>query len=339
MRIVITGGAGFLGRHVAAECRDLARERAIPLELCCVDLVTAPHADRSILADVTDASAMQAAVRGADVVLHMASLIDWGTLSHAALARVNVGGTQTVIDACKREGVKALVYTSSMDVLLDGQSHDGVDETAPYPTRFQDHYCATKAEAEQLVLAANSAALRTCSLRPCGMFGENDPYHLDNVLRAARKGLPFRIGAPDTVFQHVYVGNVAFAHALAAFAIREEDARICGRAYFCTDVPAQNFFEMLKPFVEAKGYRLPAPTRRLPDKLAYGLGALAEGFAKVMPRRLGMRPKMTRSSVLTLTHSFSIRSTRLSDDLGYAPRYSPEQAFERTMAHYAHHDP
>jgi nucleoside-diphosphate-sugar epimerase len=226
-----------------------------------------------------------------------------------------------------------------MDVLLDGRDHVGIDESAPYPERFQDHYCATKARAEQLVLAANDASLRTCSLRPCGMFGENDPYHLDNVLRAARQGLPFRIGAPETLFQHVYVGNVAFAHALAAFAILEESSRIHGRAYFCTDVPAQNFFEMLKPFVEAKGYRLPAPQRRLPDELAYGLGAVAEGFAKLLPRRFGVRPKMTRSSVLTLTRSFSVNSTRLSDDLGYAPRYSEQQAFERTMAHYAHHDP
>jgi nucleoside-diphosphate-sugar epimerase len=276
---------------------------------------------------------------GADVVLHMASMIDWGTRPLRELERVNVHGTRSVIEACRAQGVKALIYTSSLDVLHDGTDHIDIDESAPYPTRFQDGYAETKARAEQLVLAANSSTLTTCALRPGAIYGGGDPYHIDNVLREARRGLPFRIGAPSVVFQHVYVGNVAFAHALAAFAMRGAGAKIAGRAYFCTDIPAENFFELLRPFVEAKGYRLPPPHRRLPDSVAYGLGAAAEALGKLLPKRLGYRPKLTRSSVRALTRTYSVKSERLAQDLGYAPRYSREQAFERTMAHYRVHDP
>ncbi len=340
MRILITGGAGFLGRHTIAELRDLARHKAVDLEITSFDLKRSELADVALTGDVTDAFAVRKAVQGADVVMHMASLIDWGTRPLAQLERVNVQGTQHVIDACRDARVQHLVYTSSMDVLLDGRDHVDVDETTPYPSQFQDGYCATKASAEQLVLDANSPTLTTCALRPCGMYGEADPYHLDNVLRAARKGLPLRIGSPSTVFQHVYVGNVAYAHALAAFAIVGEGKHtVAGRPYFCTDVGAENFFEFLRPFVEAKGYRLPAPERRLPDWLAYGLGAASEALARSLPSSFRFRPGLTRSSVLALTRSISVRSDRLTKDLGYAPRYSREQAFDRTMQHYSQHDP
>jgi nucleoside-diphosphate-sugar epimerase len=339
MRIVITGGAGFLARHTMQELRDLAAKNGETLELVSFDLASSAAADRSIVADVTDPESVSKGFAGADVVLHMASMIDWGTRPLSELERVNVQGTRCVIEACKARAVKALIYTSSLDVLHDGTDHVDIDESVPYPRRFQDGYAATKARAEQLIIAANSSALATCALRPGGIFGGGDPYHVDNILREARRGLPFRIGAPSVVFQHVYVGNVAYAHALAAFAMREGGAKIAGNAYFCTDIPAENFFELLRPFVEAKGYKLPPPHRCLPDVLAYGLGAAAETLGKLLPRRFGYRPKLTRSSVRALTRTYSVKSERLARDLGYTPRYSREQAFERTLAHYRDHDP
>lgn len=339
MRIVITGGAGFLGRHTTHELRELARERGIALQIVSFDLTTAPHVDQSLIGDVLKPKALRTGLEGADLVIHMASMIDWGTRPWTQLYAVNVLGTLNVIEACRELGIKRLLYTSSMDVLLDGGAHEDVDEGAPYPTTFQDAYCATKAAAERAVLAADGSTLTTCVLRPCGMYGEADPYHLGNVLRAAKKGIPFLIGEKRALFQHVYVGNVAYAHALAAFALlNAERPSIAGKPYFCTDVPAENFFEFLRPFVEAKGYHLPS-RRRLPTRLAYGLGTMSELAAQALPRGLGIRPGLTRSSVLALSRSFSVKSQRLANDLAYAPRYTRKQAFDRTMAYYARHEP
>lgn len=340
MRVVLIGGAGFLGRHTISELRDLASARGIPLEITSFDLRAQPLSDHALLGDVTDAKAVQNAVKSADVVVHMASMIDWGLCPKASLDRVNVHGTHNVIAACRAEGVRALLYTSSMDVLLDGRDKLNVDEDTPYPSRFQDAYCETKAVAERAVLVAHGAELTTCVLRPCGMFGEGDPYHLANVLRAAKRGIPFRIGAPRTLFQHVYVGNVAHAHALAVLSLGSAEASpLAGKAYFCTDAEAENFFEFLRPFVEAKGYRLPPPERRLPDWFAFALGAVSESVARAVSRWVDFRPGLTRSSVLTLTRSVSVRSDRLSRDLSYIPRYSPAEAFARTTAYYAQNEP
>jgi len=103
---------------------------------------------------------------------------------------VNVNGTNNVITAAARSGVRALVYTSTMDVLYDGGDILGGDETMPYPKKFTMVYAETKAIAEQAVLKANSAAapMKTCVIRPCGMFGEGDPYHVSSFLKMAQSG-------------------------------------------------------------------------------------------------------------------------------------------------------
>ena len=64
-------------------------------------------------------------------------------------------------------------------------------------------------------------------------------------------------------------------------------------------------------------------------------GYANEAFAKLVQPVWKLRPVLTRSSVSVLTNSISIRSTRLAEDLGYVPRYSAAEAFERVLAHYS----
>lgn len=337
LRVLITGGAGFLGKRIISEVRELGASRGCTVFVRNVDLLPSESADESIVGDISDPDVLDGVARGIDVVVHSAAMIDWGNTPRSRVFEVNLDGTRNVISAAKRHGVRAVLYTGTMDVVMDGGPLRDIDESQPYPTRFLDAYSESKALAEQAVVEANDDRLRSVVLRACGMYGEGDPYHMENVLSAVRDGkLTFRIGAPDTVFEHVYVGNVAYAHALAAFALADDQApTITGRRYFVTDQPAENFFEFMRAFVEGLGHDFPSSSRTIPAPIAMLAGRATEAFAKLVQPVWKLRPVLTRSSVSVLTNSISINSTRLAEDLEYTPRYSPEEAFERVLAYYA----
>jgi nucleoside-diphosphate-sugar epimerase len=336
--VLVTGGAGFLGRAIL---RELAK--APPAEVRVFDL-RAPDsrelpAVTSQIGDIRDVDGLREACRGVDVVLHAASQIDWGHMPPDRLAEVNVGGTENVLRACREAGVRALLYTSSMDAVCGTVPVVQADETLPYPRRFTNEYAHTKALAEQAVIRANGSELRTCALRPCGIFGEGDPYHVANVLRVVKAGnLPFRIGDGRAAFEHVYVGNVAHAHVLAMRALVEPESRLAGEIYFITDdTPAVNFFDFMEPILNELGYALPPKSRSAPYPLMFALGALLEGFAVACRPVVRFAPTLTRSSVRFVGHDHTFVGDKARRHFDYTPIYSESEAIKRTVDWFRSH--
>jgi nucleoside-diphosphate-sugar epimerase len=332
-RLLVTGGAGFLGRALLRELASAELDAVRVVDLAALEV---PGVDTRV-GDVSDYDAVLEACREVDVVIHAASLVDWGHATRQRLEEVNLGGTRNVLRACREAGVPGLVYTSSMDVVCGKQPVVDADETTPYPAVFANDYARTKALAEQEVLAADGPDLATCALRPCGIYGEADPYHVARTLGVVRSGgLPFRIGDGKARFQHVYVGNVAHAHVLAAARLLESDSPIRGRSYFITDdSPLLNFFEFMEPIVEGVGLRLPPRSRRLPASLMLGIGALLEATAAVCAPFFRFTPTLTRSSVRFVCHDHTFVGDAARRDLGYAPIYGEAEAMERTIAYFA----
>lgn len=139
---------------------------------------------------------------------------------------VNIRGTSNVIASCIANSVPKLVYTSSAGVVYNGNEDlVDVDERMDIPKEALDAYNKTKADAERLVLDANGAPLesekqsllRTCALRPAGIFGPYDRQQLAGFKSVITNGQTrFQIGDNDNLFDWTYVGNVAHAHLLAA---------------------------------------------------------------------------------------------------------------------------
>jgi nucleoside-diphosphate-sugar epimerase len=335
IRALVTGGGGFLGRallrEIAKPGSGVAFTRVLDLD---VSQVAGGPGVEAVSGDVCDAGLVRQACRDADVVIHAAALVDWGQSTPERLEMVNVGGTRTVVEACRAAGVRGLVYTSTMDVVCGSAPVVDADETTPYPSRFTNEYARTKALAEALVLAANGPDLATCAVRPCGMYGEGDPYHVANVLRIVKDGgLPARPGNGSARFQHVYVGNVAHAHLLAMRRILEPGASIGGEAWFVTDdTPAVNFFEFMEPILEALGHALPPRSRRIPYPVMLSLGAAMEAAALLCRPFVRMQPTLTRSSVRFVCHTHTFDGRKAVRQLGYAPAYKEDEALARTIA-------
>lgn len=353
-RLLLTGGAGFLGQAIL---RELAKpdgaSTASLEEIRVLDLEPVEAAGQpnlvSITGDVCDRALLLDACRDVDAVMHAASLVDWGGATAERLEQVNVEGTENVLHACREMGVPRLVYTSTMDVVCGKKPVVKADETLAYPEAFTNDYSRTKAEAEQRVLAAHGtqraarggedpsqSRLTTCALRPCGMYGEGDPYHVANVLRVVREGkLPFRIGNGKAVFEHVYVGNVAHAHLLALRKLGEPDAAIGGRAYFVTDdTQALDFLDFMEHVLGPLGYSLPPKSRRVPYPLMFGVAAIVEATSRLVRPLFPFTPTLTRSSLRFVCHEHSFSGEKLRRDLGYSPIYSEAESLERTIEYF-----
>ena len=86
--------------------------------------------------------------------------------------KVNVDGTNALISACVKAGVRKLIYTSSSGVIFNGKDVEGADETTPYVKKHMHVYMETKITAERALIAANGKGeLLTTILRPSGTFG------------------------------------------------------------------------------------------------------------------------------------------------------------------------
>ncbi|MGW8314273.1 MAG: NAD-dependent epimerase/dehydratase family protein [Bacteroidales bacterium] len=337
IRVLLTGGSGFLGGAMIRELLDPSAP--FPVECVCILDPESPEMDSDsrvywIRGDVRDPDTVSQAVQGVDLVIHAAAIVDWGTRSEEEIMGVNVEGTRNVVDACRENGVKALVFTSSLDVLFSGNPLREVDESAPYPEKHGSSYCVSKYLAEKLVLESNGNGMKTCSLRPADIYGEGDPYHLGNLIGMARKGFYIRLGDGTSRCQHVYVGNVAHAHLLAARALLEGHGNVAGQAYFITDGPGTNFFAFFDRFVTGAGYRIWPRNLWLPRGVAYTLGVISEGLAILARPVRRYRPKLSRFAVVYTCTDYTFSSGKALRDFGFVPRYDEEEAFRRTVDHF-----
>ncbi len=324
MNALVTGGGGFLGGAIVRRLtgrgdrvRSLSRSRYPSLDSLGVE---------QIQGDVADAGAVDAAVADCDLIFHVAAKAGvWG--AYAEYHRTNVLGTQNVLDACRKHGVRNLVYTSSPSVVFDGRDMEGMDESAPYPKHYEAAYPRTKAEAERLVLAANGPDLATVALRPHLIWGPGDNHLIPRILERGRAGRLRRIGRANKRIDATYIDNAADAHVLAADRL-SPGSPVAGKAYFISNGEPIPLWDLINRILAAGG--VPPVTRIVPTWLAYTAGWLMETVYAVLALR--EEPSMTRFVVreLTTAHWFDLTAARR--DLGYEPHVLTEDGLNRLAA-------
>lgn len=283
-----------------------------------------------IQGDIREYAHVERALAGVGCVFHIASYGMSGReqLNQHLIEAVNVQGTHNVLKACVELGVPRLVYTSTFNVVFGGQVIENGDETLPYlPLHLHpDHYSRTKSVAEMAVLQANGTALksgsgvlRTCALRPAGIYGPGEQRHLPRVVRYIEKGIfRFVYGDASSLVEFVHVDNLVSAHELAARALTSErQHRSAGQAYFISDGRPVNNFEFFRPLVEGLGYSF--PKLRLPITLIYLFAFLTEMVHHVVGPVFNFQPLLTRTEVYKtgVTHYFSMAKAKA--ELGYEP--------------------
>lgn len=319
MKVLVTGGGGFLGSSV---CRQLAAKNheVIAFQRSAADHLAA-EGIRVLQGDITDISDVLQAAEGCGAVIHTAGKAGiWGDPKD--FQSINVEGTVNVIKACQVQAIPYLVHTSTPSVVHSGGDIEGGDESMPIAEHFTAPYPATKAEAEKEVIAANGDQLLTVALRPHLIWGPGDPHILPRLASKVKRGR-LALPGPDKIIDTVYVENAAQAHVMALEELTGA-AKCAGKAYFVTNNEPLPQGEIIQRLLAAIGIEV--IIRALPAGLAMAAGSLCEYSWRFLP--LAGEPPFTRFAVEQLGTAHWFDTSAAERDFAYRSTYSIEEGLE-----------
>ncbi len=308
MRVLITGATGLLGGHLIKELQlreEEIRALVLPVENADNLLQQGIEVARG---DITDASALDAAVQNIDLVFHLAGMMGvWRPLADYRL--VNVTGSENLYKAAQKAGVRRYVHTSSHTVygLGYGRFLTENDPLRPDP----DPYSITKAEGDRLMRRLMlSSEVETVILRPGTFFGPGDRLHFGRMAQKMKDGKGIIIGRGDNALPFCYVTDVAQGFLLAAY---HENAP--GNVYNISNDRPLTQQEMFDGIANAVGGT--RPTRHLPYLPIYYGAIVAE---KVVARVTRTRPVVTQLGAMMFGSDNRHSVEKARRELGYEPK-------------------
>jgi len=319
--VLVTGGKGFLGGHLVSRLRESGEEvRVFARAPRNGDQNGAGSSDNVIWGDIRDAQAVERAVEGVDVVIHLVSNFRKGGSDKREAHAVNVGGTENVLSASLKYKVKRLIHCSTIGVHGNVQSIPATEES---PFNPGDLYQETKLLAERGVWDFyKKTGLPITVIRPISMYGPGDLRML-KLFRAIKKGTFLMIGKGDVLFQPAYIDDVVDGFILCGMQDRAigEAFIIGGEGYLPLKELVAMIAKMLK--VQTLPFRIPlAPVEIL------------AGLCERLCATLRVEPPLhkRRVSFFKNNRAFSIEKARRL--IGYSPKVSLENGLNRTIRWY-----
>jgi len=311
MKILVTGGTGFLGRRIVSELaprhelrllvrRGASRERF-------------PAGADFAEGDVTDRASLDRAVAGCDAVLHAAALVKI-LAPREQFDRINVGGLENVLAAAERAGTARVLYVSSFIALGPTETAPGgvLDESAePRERTWINDYERTKTLADRLARRAIAAGLPLAVVYPGVIYGPGELTEgnivVRHILDLVHGRLPALIGKPTRRWNYVFVEDVARGIALVLEKTPPAGRYVLGGE----NVTLGEFYSTVGRLTGAK-----IPTLRMPDGLAKAAGAAQKAWARLR----GTTPQLTPDLVEIYKHDWAYDSSRAERELGYRGR-------------------
>lgn len=316
---LVTGGTGFVGAHVV---------RALLARGGRVRCLVRPRSDRRNLeglpvdlfeGDLLDRPSLDGALRGIEVLYHVAADYRLWAKDPEELYRSNAGGTRNVLAAAAEAGVSRVVYTSSVGAL--GLTKDGSPADERTPVRREEvvgHYKKSKFDAERVAEKWAASGLPVVIVNPSTPVGELDvkPTPTGQVIvDFLNRRIPAYV---DTGLNVIDVRDVAAGHLLAAQKGRPGEKYILGHRNMTLK-------EILETLARLTG--LPAPRLRLPHAIPFAVAAvdaLVSGLS-------GKPPRVSLESVRMSRHRMYFDASKAVRELGL-PQSPVEEALARAVA-------
>ena len=306
MKAFVTGATGFVGSHVARELeRNGAELRLLTRGSSDTRNIDDLKADR-VLGDLRDPASITKAMAGCDTVFHVAADYRLWIRDPEEMYKSNVEGTRAILDAARQNGVKSVVYTSSVATM--GFKSDGtiVDEQTPVSLDHMiGHYKRSKYLAEQVVLEAGKSGMRVACLNPTTPIGERDVKPTPTgriVVDFLNRKFPAYV---DTGLNLVDVYEIARVHVAAVDKARPGERYILGGENLTLK-------QILDKLAAITG--LPSPTAKVPHAVAMAFAFFDEN---IQGRLLGKEPRATVEAVRMGKKKMFASSAKAEKELGF----------------------
>jgi nucleoside-diphosphate-sugar epimerase len=289
MRILVTGGTGYLGRAIV---RAVVRQGHEPVVFS-RHATTAGLPGRAVDGDIRSKDAVHKAVHDFDAVIHSAALVSLWQPNPAVFDDVNIGGLETLINVAKELDLRRIVYTSSFLAMPPAGGRE--------PLAAND-YQRTKARALTIARAAASAGAPIVTLIPGVIYGPGvatEGNLIGRLVTDHRAGRLAGLVGADRCWSYAYVDDVADAHVTAV------SRPLAATEYVLGGINAtqMRMFEIVRDLTGA-----PLP-RRIPLAVAAAIGWIEEQRAAIT----GRPPLITRGAVQIFRHDWRLDSTRSVD--------------------------
>lgn len=315
---VVTGANGYLGYALVKELSKRGGRIRLSMLFDCSDLDE--FGCEKIIGNICDLDHLVEAFQGADTVYHVAGIVDITGERDKLVWDVNYEGTKNVVEACKRCGVKNLVYVSSVDCIPVGTDNALIRETRTFNQELiEGAYGKSKAAATQYVIDSGDENLKCCAVQPSCCIGPNDIYGTNPVctmIGLYNKGL-FPVTLNFGAYNFVDVRDVA--RGMVAVAEKGRN----GECYFlCGERLTVD--EFIKTLAKINGKK--------PPKIAMGKKALLklcpaiEVFFKLMK----WPQVLTPFSINKICENCNFSNEKARTELGYSPM-SAEESLRDTV--------
>jgi len=325
MRVLVTGASSLIGRSTVELLHARGDTVAAFQRKASDDL---PDGVEQHLGDVTDRSAVFAAIEAADGVIHLAAKV--GVIgARDEYAAVNIDGTANVLAAANEHGVERVVHVSSPSVAHDGTAIVGGGADPALLAHGTGWYSETKAIAERAALAANSASTGVVAIRPHLVWGPGDTQLVGRIVERAAAGRLALVGGGNALIDTTYIDNAASSLVAALDAV-SPGAQCAGLAYVVANGEPRPIRELVAGICLAAG--VPFEPREVSLSVARRLGSAIDRVWPLLGRV--DEPPLTRflADQLGTAHWFDPRPVRL--DLGWSPAVTIDEGLRRLTDWY-----
>lgn len=322
MKVLLTGGTGFTGKALVR--RLLGEGHQVTALDYKEGLKTQELRDwgaKVVIGSVADKDVVADCVEGVDIVQHLAAAFRELNVPESHYDEINIGGTENMLEAARKAGVKRFVYCSTCGVHGNIDNPPGGEDA---PIQPADYYQRTKYMAEPIVRDYNdNRGLPCVILRPAAIYGPGDPERFFMIFKRVASGKFPMFGNGKTLYHPVYIDNLVDAHMLAM-----EPGRGDGEAYLIADDEYVEIEDLVRRVGVALGIDVKMP--RYPIWPLVWAGHVCEKVCKPF----GITPPIFPRRVDWYRQNRAFRIDKAKQDLGYSPKIGLDEGLKRTAEWY-----